>query len=89
MSTVLHTYIIGPYNPSVRIIDLVSHTTYVVCVNFLYISGGTYSLKSSPNGRFFEKLFIVILFTLRVYARNLLRGNRRRDIFRILFRCLA
>ena len=31
---VLHTYIIGQYNPSVRIIDLVSHTTYVMCINF-------------------------------------------------------
>ena len=30
------TYINGHYNPSVRIIDLVSHTTYVVCVNFIY-----------------------------------------------------
>ena len=28
--------IIGQYNPSVRIINLVSHTTYVVCVNFIY-----------------------------------------------------
>ena len=25
----VHTYIIGPYNPAVRIIELVSHTTYV------------------------------------------------------------
>ena len=32
----LHTYIIGHYNPSVRIIDLVSHITYVVCVNFIH-----------------------------------------------------
>ena len=31
-----HTYIIGHYNPSVRFIDLVSHTTYVVCVNFIH-----------------------------------------------------
>ena len=31
-----YTYIIGHYNPSVRIIDLVSHTTYVVCVNFIH-----------------------------------------------------
>ena len=30
------TYIIGHYNPSVRIIDLVSHTTYVVSVNFIH-----------------------------------------------------
>ena len=37
----------------------------------LYISGGTYSLKSTPNDRFFEKLFIAILFTLRDLARNL------------------
>ena len=32
----IHLYIIGHYNPSVRIIDLVSHTTYVVCVNFMH-----------------------------------------------------
>ena len=31
----LHTYTIGHYNP-VRIIDLVSHTTYVVGVNFIH-----------------------------------------------------
>ena len=31
-----YIYIIGHYNPSVRIIDLVSHTTYVVCVNFIH-----------------------------------------------------
>ena len=30
----IHTYIIGHYNPLVRIIDLVPHTSYVVCVNF-------------------------------------------------------
>ena len=32
----VHTYIIGHYNPSVRIIDLVSDTTYVVCANFVH-----------------------------------------------------
>ena len=32
----IHTYIIGHYNPLVRIIDLVSHTAYVVCVNFIH-----------------------------------------------------
>ena len=31
-SDCLHTYTIGHYNPSVWIINLVSHTTYVVCV---------------------------------------------------------
>ena len=33
--TCLHTYMIGHYTPFVRIIDLVSHTTYVVCVNII------------------------------------------------------
>ena len=33
----IHTYIIGHYNPpSVRVIDQVSYTTYVVCVNFIH-----------------------------------------------------
>ena len=50
--TEIHTYIIGHYNPSVRIIDPVSHTTYVVYVN-IYISKGTYNVKLSPNDRFF------------------------------------
>ena len=45
------------YNYSVRIIDLVSHTTIVVCVNFLYISGKGYSLKSTPNDSFFWETF--------------------------------
>ena len=31
-----HTYIIGHYIPSVMIIDLASHTTYVLCVNFMH-----------------------------------------------------
>ena len=31
-----YTYLIGHYNPSVRIIDVVSHTTYVLCVNFIH-----------------------------------------------------
>ena len=30
------TYIIRHYNPSVRIIDVVSHFTHVVCVNFMH-----------------------------------------------------
>ena len=32
----LHAHIIGHYNPSLRIIDLVSYTTYAVCVNFIH-----------------------------------------------------
>ena len=48
-------YVIVQYKPSVRIIDLVAHSTYVVCVNFLFIHKwrGTYSLKSTSDDRFF------------------------------------
>ena len=54
------------------------------------MAGPTYGFKSTPNNRFFEKLFMAIFhFTLRVFARNLLRGNRQRNIFRISFWCLA
>ena len=36
IGSTFHTYITGHYNPLVRIIDLVSHTTYVVCDNFIH-----------------------------------------------------
>ena len=36
----------------------------MLCVLILYNSG-TYSLKSTVNDRFFKKLFMAILFTLR------------------------
>ena len=52
----IHTHIIGLYNLSVSIIDLLS----------LYICGGSYSLMSTPNSRFFEKLYMAVLFTCRV-----------------------
>ena len=63
----IHTYIIGQYNPSVRIIALVSYTTYVVA--------------STPNDRFFEKLSMSILLNLRkktlfVFCFNVWTGAR-------------
>ena len=36
----IHSNIIGHYNPSVKIIGLVSDTTYAVCVNFYTCSAG-------------------------------------------------
>ena len=53
----------------------------MLCALILYVSGGIYSLTSTSNDRFFEKLFMAVLFTLRVFARNLLRGSRPRIIF--------
>ena len=77
----IHIYI---HNCSLHIL-----TPLMLCVLILYISGRTYSLKSTPNDRFFEKLFTAILFTLRIFARNLMIGNRRRNTFRISFWCMA
>ena len=72
------TYIIGHYNPSVRIIDLVSHTTLCcVCVNFM------------RKLRDLQFKVVAILFTLRAFARDLLRGNDQRNTFCILFWILA
>ena len=51
----------------------------------LYVSGGTYNLTSTSNDKFLGNFFMAGLFTLRVLARNLLRGNRRRNIFHISF----
>ena len=61
----------------------------MLCVLILYVSGGFYSLKSTPNDRFFEALIMAILFTLRFFARNLLIGNRWRNTFCVLFWYLA
>ena len=57
----------------------------MLCALILYVSGGTYSLTSTLIDRFLSNFFMAGLFTLRVFVRNLLRGNRRRNIFHILF----
>ena len=85
----MHTYVIGHYNPLVRIIDLVSHTTYVVCVNFRQKWRDLQFKVDSERQLFWETFAWQFLVTFRVFARNLLRGNRRRNTFRISFRCLA
>ena len=76
-----HTYIIDHYNPSVRITAQLL-TLHVVCVNF---TGEWRDLQLTliPNDRFFRNFFMAGLFTLRVFARNLLRGSRWRNIFHI------
>ena len=56
-SSFSNTYIIGHYNPSVRIIDLLSHTTYVVCVNFIH---EWLDPQSANERQFFETLFHAI-----------------------------
>ena len=55
-------------------------TPFMLCVFTLYISGGSYNFQYTPNDKFFEKLFMAILFIFKVFARNLLRENSRRKI---------
>ena len=58
--------------------DLVSYTTYVV-----YFTRAWRDLQFKVNSerQIFEKLFLTILFALRVFTRNLLKGNHRRNTF--------
>ena len=74
------TYIISHYNLSVRIIDLVSHTTYVVCVNFIR-KWRDLQLKSTPNDRFYEKLVIAVL----IYSQSFCQKSAVEIAEKILF----
>ena len=65
-----------------QVYDLVSHTTYVVCVHF--INGWQnlqFKVDSEPQS--FEKLFMAILFTLMVFS-FLQRRCHPFDLYRAL-----
>ena len=53
--------IIGHYNPLEEDYDLVSHTNYVVCFNFMY---EWRDLQSILNDRFLRKFFKAIFYLL-------------------------
>ena len=57
------------------------YENYFFITLILYMSGMSYSLKSTPNDRCLRIFFMAALSVLRVLARNLLRRNRRRNIF--------
>ena len=62
----------------------------MLCVLILYKSGGTYSLKSTPNDRFFEKLFIAIFHFLSEFLPEICWEKIAQEIlFVFLFWCLA
>ena len=84
-TTYIHTYIHNwSLQPFSQDYDLVSHTPYVVCVNFKY-EGRDLRCKVDSEWQIFEKVFTAILLTFRVFDRNLQRGSRRRIIFHISF----
>ena len=75
-----------PLQPFSQDYGLVSHTTHVVCVNFIRKCGKVLQFNVDPELQIFEKLFHGrFIFTLRVFPRNLLRESRRRNIFHISF----
>ena len=47
----------------------------------LYMSGRAYILKWIPNDRSLRSFLMIILFPLRVFAKRLLKGSRRKNIF--------
>ena len=62
----------------------------MLCVLILNINGGTYCLNSTPNDRFFAKLFHGNFIYSQNFCQNSAeRRNRRRNTFRISFWCLA
>ena len=62
----------------------------MLCVLILYICGGDLLFEVDSERQICLRNFSwQFLFTLRVFARNLLKGNRRRNTFRISFYCLV
>ena len=57
-------------------LTVASHTTYVVCVNFRH-EWQDIQFKVDFERQIFGRFFMAILFTLRVFARNLLKESRR------------
>ena len=72
----LHNWSLQPFSENN---DPTSHSNHVVFVNFIHM-GRNLQFKVYSEEQMFEKLIMAVLFTLRVSARNLLRGSRRRNI---------
>ena len=65
--TYIHNWSLQPFRQDY---DLVSHTTNVVCVNFIH-EWRDLQFKVDSERQIFKKHFMALLFTLRVFARNL------------------
>ena len=55
-------------------------------IRYIFITSGTYSLTLTPNDRFLRIFFRAGLFTLRFFARNLLRGKSPKKYIFFIFR---
>ena len=61
-------YTICHYKPSVKIMDLVCHITYIACVNFLH-KWQNIPFQVVSKWQIFEELFIATLYSLRIFAK--------------------
>ena len=84
-----HTYIIGHYNPSVRIIDLVSHTTYVVCGNFIHKWRDLQFKVDTDLQNFWQTFHGKFINTQCFCKKSAERIFSKKSLFSILFWCLA
>ena len=66
--------------------QVASHTICVVYVNFIHVWWDL-QFKVDSEWQILGSFLTTILFTLRVFPRNLLKGSRRRNIFIFLFWC--
>ena len=62
-----------------QVYNLPSPTMHVVRDNFIH-DRRDLQFKIDSEGQIFEKFFLIILFTLRVFGRRLLRGSCHRNI---------
>ena len=60
----------------------------MLCVLILYISGGTYSLKSTPNDSFWETFHGNFIY-YKSFCQKSAERNRRKNTSRIWFWCLT
>ena len=85
-----HTYIIGHYNPSVRIIYLVSHTTYVVCVNFIHKWRDLqFKVDSERQILFWETFHGNFIYSQSFFQKSAERKSPKKYFLYFLFWCLA
>ena len=84
-----YTYAIGHYKPSVRFMDLVSHTTYVVCVIFIHKWRDLQFKVDSERQLFWETFNGNFIYSQSFWQKSAERKSNRRNTFRILFWYLA
>ena len=77
----IHNWLLQPCSQDY---GLASHITYVVWVILIY-KWRDLQFKVDSGQQIFKKLLMAILFTLRLFARNLLRGNRTMKYFLYFF----